>query len=176
MTRDSTAANSDGDVSPIKSKLPRVGTTIFTVMSTLANDWHASDITVTAGATQGLGTTIMCATHPGDVVIVIELAYDSSTYRRLNWAAAKPVLLQMTLSRDGYAIPWERIATTVGPRTRMIMINSPHNPTGSALNLTDIEALKYIVRGTDILILSGEAYDGLRHESICRHLELAAFY
>ena len=186
MKRDSTAATSDGDVSPLKSKLPRVGTTTFTVASTLASEKssvnlgqgfpnfdcdstlvaaisdamqngfnqyppmtgmpalrEASDITVTAGATQGLLTAIICTVHPGDEVIVIEPAYDSYI-PAIELAGGKPVLVQMTLSGDGYAIPWERIATPVGPRTRMIMINSQHNPTGSVLNLADIEALEYI--------------------------------
>ncbi|AMP00666.1 aminotransferase class-V family protein [Collimonas arenae] len=236
MKRDSTVATSDGGAGPLKSKLPRVGTTIFTVMSTLASEKSAvnlgqgfpdfdcdpalvnavsdamkngfnqyppmtgvpalrqaiaakieklyghsydpaTDITVTAGATQGLLTAIMCAVHPGDEVIVIEPAYDSYV-PAIELAGGKPVLVQMTLGADGYAIPWDQIAAAVSPRTRMIMINSPHNPTGSVLNLADIEALKDIVRGTDILILSDEVYehmvyDGLRHESICRHPELA---
>ncbi|SFB31263.1 methionine aminotransferase [Collimonas sp. OK607] len=221
----------------LQSKLPKVGTTIFTVMSTLASEKSAvnlgqgfpdfdcdpvlvdavsdamkngfnqyppmagvpalrqaiaakieklygysydpaTDITVTAGATQGLLTAIMCTVHAGDEVIVIEPAYDSYV-PAIELAGGKPVLVQMTLSADGYAIPWDRIAAAVTPRTRMIMINSPHNPTGSVLTLADIAALKDIVRGTGILILSDEVYehmvfDGVRHESICRHPELAA--
>ncbi|WP_281416071.1 pyridoxal phosphate-dependent aminotransferase [Collimonas antrihumi] len=221
----------------LQSKLPKVGTTIFTVMSTLASEKSAvnlgqgfpdfdcdpvlvdavtdamkngfnqyppmagvpalrqaiaakieklyghsydpaTDITVTAGATQGLLTAILCAVHTGDEVIVIEPAYDSYA-PAIELAGGKPVLVQMTLGADGYAIPWDRIAAAVSPRTRMIMINSPHNPTGSVLTLADIEALKDIVRGTGILILSDEVYehmvfDGVRHESICRHPELAA--
>jgi len=227
----------DRAVEQLQSKLPKVGTTIFTVMSTLASEKSAvnlgqgfpdfdcdpvlvdavtdamkngfnqyppmagvpalrqaiaakieklygysydpaTDITVTAGATQGLLTAIMCTVHAGDEVIVIEPAYDSYV-PAIELAGGTPVLVQMTLGAEGYAIPWDRIAAAVSPRTRMIMINSPHNPTGSVLTLADIEALKEIVRGTGILILSDEVYehmvfDGVRHESICRHPELAA--
>jgi methionine aminotransferase len=227
----------DRAATQLQSKLPKVGTTIFTVMSTLASEKSAvnlgqgfpdfdcdpvlvdavgdamkngfnqyppmagvpalrqaiaakieklyghnydpaTDITVTAGATQGLLTAIMCTVHAGDEVIVIEPAYDSYV-PAIELAGGKPVPVQMTLGAGGYAIPWDRIAAAVSPRTRMIMINSPHNPTGSVLTPADIEALKDIVRGTGILILSDEVYehmvfDGVRHESICRHPELAA--
>ncbi|NKI69898.1 aminotransferase class I/II-fold pyridoxal phosphate-dependent enzyme [Collimonas pratensis] len=236
MKRDSIDSNNKAASRQLTSKLPRVGTTIFTVMSTLASEKKAvnlgqgfpdfncdpalvdavssamqdgfnqyppmagvpalrqaiaskieaiygyrydaaSDITVTAGATQGLLTAIMCAVHPGDEVIVIEPAYDSYV-PAIELAGGKPVLVQMVVGADGYSIPWQQIATAVTGRTRMIMINSPHNPTGSVLSLADIEALKDIVRGTDILILSDEVYehmvfDGARHESVCRHPELA---
>ena len=236
MKRDSIDSNSQAASRQLTSKLPRVGTTIFTVMSTLASEKKAvnlgqgfpdfncdpalvdavsgamqdgfnqyppmpgvpalrqaiaskietiygyrydaaSDITVTAGATQGLLTAIMCAVHPGDEVIVIEPAYDSYV-PAIELAGGKPVLVQMVVGADGYSIPWPQIAAAVTARTRMIMINSPHNPTGSVLSLADIEALKAIVRGSDILILSDEVYehmvfDGARHESVCRHPELA---
>ncbi|WP_061946051.1 pyridoxal phosphate-dependent aminotransferase [Collimonas pratensis] len=236
MKRDSIDSNNKAASRQLTSKLPRVGTTIFTVMSTLASEKKAvnlgqgfpdfncdpalvdavssamqdgfnqyppmagvpalrqaiaskietiygyrydaaSDITVTAGATQGLLTAIMCAVHPGDEVIVIEPAYDSYV-PAIELAGGKPVLVQMVVGADGYSIPWQQIAAAVTGRTRMIMINSPHNPTGSVLSLADIEALKDIVRGTDILILSDEVYehmvfDGARHESVCRHPELA---
>lgn len=236
MKRDSIDSNNKAASRQLTSKLPRVGTTIFTVMSTLASEKSAvnlgqgfpdfncdpalvdavsgamkdgfnqyppmagvpalrqaiaskietiygyrydaaSEITVTAGATQGLLTAIMCAVHPGDEVIVIEPAYDSYV-PAIELAGGKPVLVQMVVGADGYSIPWQQVAAAVTGRTRMIMINSPHNPTGSVLTLADIEALKGIVRGSDILILSDEVYehmvfDGARHESVCRHPELA---
>jgi methionine aminotransferase len=231
------AASADTKPTQLQSRLPKVGTTIFTVMSTLASEKSAvnlgqgfpdfdcdpalvdavsgamkngfnqyppmpgvpalrqaiaakiekiyghsydpaTEITVTAGATQGLLTAIMCAVHPGDEVIVIEPAYDSYV-PSIELAGGKPVLVQMTLGANGYQVPWDRIAAAVSPRTRMIMINSPHNPTGSVLKPADIAALKDIVRGTEILILSDEVYehmvfDGARHESVCRDPELAA--
>jgi methionine aminotransferase len=85
----------------------------------------------------------------------------------------------MEVTDAGYAVPWASVAAAVTPRTRLIMVNSPHNPTGSVLRGADIAALTDIVRGTDILVLSDEVYehmvyDGHRHESVCRHPELAA--
>jgi methionine aminotransferase len=84
----------------------------------------------------------------------------------------------MQLDASGYSVPWEAIAAAVTPRTRMIVINSPHNPTGSILRRSDLDTLAAIVDGTDILILSDEVYehmvyDGQRHESVCRHPVLA---
>ena len=136
-----------------------------------------SEITVTAGATQALLTAIMCSVHAGDEVIVLEPAFDSYL-PAIQLAGGTPVLVQMTLGPDGYAVPWDRVAAAVTPRTRLIMINSPHNPTGAIFRDADIAALADIVRGTDILIVSDEVYehmvyDGAEHASICRDAELA---
>ncbi len=136
-----------------------------------------AEITVTAGATQALTTAILCCVHPGDEVIVIEPAYDSYL-PAIELAGGVPVTVSMVLGDEGYTVPWDRIAAAVTPRTRLIVINSPHNPTGSVLRAADIAALTGIVRGTDILILSDEVYehmvfDGQRHESLCRYPELA---
>ena len=138
----------------------------------------ATEITVTAGATQGILTSVLCCVHPGDEVIVIEPAYDSYV-PAIQLAGGIPVFVQMEVSDAGYAVPWHKVAAAVTPRTRLIMVNSPHNPTGSVLRGADIAALTDIVRGTDILVLSDEVYehmvyDGHRHESVCRHPELAA--
>jgi len=138
----------------------------------------ASEITVTAGATQALTTAILCCVHPGDEVIVIEPAYDSYL-PAIALAGGVPALVQMEVGPQGYSVPWAKVGAAVTPKTRLIIINSPHNPTGSILRASDIEALAGIVRGSDILILSDEVYehmvyDGVRHESICRHPELAA--
>ena len=138
----------------------------------------ATEITVTAGATQGILTAILCCVHPGDEVIVIEPAYDSYV-PAIELAGGKPVLVSMEIGQNGYAIAWDQLAAAVTPKTRLIIINSPHNPTGSILNGDDIRALKEIVRDTQILLLSDEVYehmvyDGLPHESVCRHPELAA--
>jgi len=137
----------------------------------------ATEITVTAGATQALTTAILCCVHVGDEVIVIEPAYDSYL-PAIALAGGVPVLVQMTLGDAGYSVPWDQIAAAVTPRTRLIIINSPHNPTGSVLRAADMRALADVVRGTDILILSDEVYehmvyDGQRHESVCRYPELA---
>ncbi|MDQ1816809.1 pyridoxal phosphate-dependent aminotransferase [Massilia sp. CCM 9210] len=137
----------------------------------------ASEITVTAGATQALTTAILCCVHPGDEVIVIEPAYDSYL-PAITLAGGVPVPVAMELGEQGYTVPWDQIAAAVTPRTRLIVINTPHNPTGSILRAADLRALSDIVRGSDIVILSDEVYehmvyDGERHESVCRYPELA---
>jgi methionine aminotransferase len=128
-----------------------------------------SEITVTAGATQALTTAILCCVHPGDEVIVIEPTYDSYV-PAITLAGGVPVLVQMETGASGYSVPWAKVAAAVTPRTRLIIINTPHNPTGSVLRASDLQALADIVRGTDILLLSDEVYehmvyDGARHES-----------
>lgn len=138
----------------------------------------SSDITITAGATEALTTAILCCVHAGDEVIVIEPAYDSYL-PAIELAGGVPVLVSMQLGEHGYTVPWQQVAAALTPRTRLIIINSPHNPTGSVLRASDIAALADIVRGTEVLILSDEVYehmvfDGQRHESLCRHRELAA--
>jgi methionine aminotransferase len=138
----------------------------------------ASEITVTAGATQAILTAVLCCVHPGDEVIIIEPVYDSYV-PAIELAGGTPVPVQMEVGPDGYSVPWAKVAAAVTAKTRLIMINSPHNPTGSVLREADIRALADIVRGTDILIMSDEVYehmvyDGARHESVCRHPELAA--
>ena len=137
----------------------------------------AAEITVTAGATQGIITAILCAVHPGDEVIVIEPAYDSYL-PSIRLAGGVPVTVQMRLGEAGYSVPWDRVAAAVTSRTRMIMMNTPHNPTGSILRAADLEALTSIVDGTDILVLSDEVYehmvyDGAEHASVSRHPVLA---
>jgi methionine aminotransferase len=136
-----------------------------------------NEITVTAGATQALLTAILCCVHPGDEVIVIEPAYDSYV-PAIELAGGRAVAVQMTVGADGYRVPWDAVAAAVTARTRLIIVNTPHNPTGSILRSADLDALADIVRGTDILLLSDEVYehmvyDGVRHESLCRHPELA---
>jgi methionine aminotransferase len=117
----------------------------------------ALDITVTAGATQALTTAILCCVHPGDEVIVIEPAFDSYL-PAIALAGGVAVPVSMRVGEDGYSIPWDRVAAAVTARTRLIIVNSPHNPTGSRLRRADIDALRGIVNGSDILILSDEVY------------------
>ncbi|MCS0588430.1 pyridoxal phosphate-dependent aminotransferase [Massilia norwichensis] len=220
----------------LKSRLPAVGTTVFTLMSALAAEHgavnlgqgfpdfgcdprlldlvdeamraglnqyppmtgvpllrqtiaakiaalygHAYDadteITVTAGATQALTTAILCAVHPGDEVIIIEPAYDSYL-PTVQLAGGVPVTVSMRVDDKGYSVPWDEVAAAVSPRTRMIVINTPHNPTGTILRQSDLDTLAGIVAGTDILILSDEVYehmvyDGQQHASVSRHPALA---
>jgi methionine aminotransferase len=94
-------------------------------------------------------------------------------------AGGEPVLVQMEVApHGGFSVPWARVEAAVTSRTRMIIINTPHNPTGSVLRAADMEALRAIVRDTDILILSDEVYehmvyDGQCHESMCCYPDLA---
>jgi methionine aminotransferase len=136
-----------------------------------------AEITVTAGATQALTTAILCAIHPGDEVIVIEPAYDSYL-PAIALAGGSAVTVAMEVDQQGYRVPWDKIAAAITPRTRMILLNTPHNPTGSVLRAHDLDQLAQVLAGTDILLLSDEVYehmvyDGQRHESVSRHPELA---
>ncbi|MGN6702902.1 MAG: aminotransferase class I/II-fold pyridoxal phosphate-dependent enzyme, partial [Burkholderiaceae bacterium] len=93
----------------------------------------STEITVTAGATQGLLTAILSVVHAGDEVIVIEPAYDSYV-PAIELAGGVPVFVQMTYDERGYSVPWDAVRTAVTPRTRLLIVNSPHNPTGSVLD------------------------------------------
>jgi methionine aminotransferase len=219
----------------IDSKLPRVGTTIFTVMSKLATDCGAinlsqgfpdfqadpslfeatframqaghnqyppmigmpalrtaiaakvetlygarydmdREITVTAGATQAIFTAIAAFVRAGDEVIVFEPVYDSYV-PAIETVGGKAVYARLAF--PGYQPDWDQVRTLLNPRTRMILINSPHNPTGSLLDAADLAALAELTRDTQIIVLSDEVYehivfDGERHESVARHPELAA--
>ncbi|SOY44001.1 methionine aminotransferase, PLP-dependent [Cupriavidus taiwanensis] len=230
MSADTTLA----PLTPPPSRLPGVGTTIFTVMSALAAEKNAvnlgqgfpdfdcdpsivdavagamraghnqyppmagvprlrqaiaakiaslyghqyswdSEVTVTAGATQGILTAILCAVHPGDEVIVLEPCYDSYLPAiELAGATAVPVALEA----PAFRVPFDKLAAAITPRTRMILINTPHNPTGTIWRAADMDQLAQILAGTDILLLSDEVYehmvyDGQPHESVSRHPELA---
>lgn len=230
-------ASPDVDAVRLASKLPTVGTTIFTVMSNLAAERKAvnlgqgfpdfdcdpalidmvstamkdgmnqyppmagavplraaiaakieslyghryhqdSEITVTAGATQAIFTTIQCCVHAGDEVLIIEPAFDCYV-PAVHLAGGVPVFVQMDIGADGYAVPWDKVAAATTSKTRLIIVNTPHNPTGSTSQEADMAALADIVRGTGILILADEVYehmvyDGARHESVCRYPDLAA--
>ena len=134
-----------------------------------------TEITVTAGATEGLFAAITTAVQPGDEVIIIEPAYDAYVpVIELN--GGRPVFVKMTF--PDYRVDWAALKKALTPKTRMIILNSPHNPTGSVLSAEDIQSLRDLVAGTDILILSDEVYehivfDGQRHESILRYPDLA---
>jgi methionine aminotransferase len=134
------------------------------------------EITVTAGATQAVLTAILCCVHPGDEVIVIEPMYDCYV-PAIELAGGKPVFI--SLEAPEYALPFDKLADAITPKTRLLIINSPHNPTGRVWRTADMQKLDEIVRGTDVLILSDEVYehmvfDGAPHESVCRYPDLAA--
>lgn len=135
-----------------------------------------SEITVTAGATQALFTAIAAFVGAGDEVIVFAPSYDSYV-PAIETVGGKAVYAR--LSFPDYRPDWDQVRALLTPRTRMIIINSPHNPTGSLLAAEDIAALAAVTRNTDIVVLSDEVYehivfDGARHESVARHAELAA--
>jgi methionine aminotransferase len=221
---------------PLVSRLPHVGTTVFTRMSQLAIDHGAvnlgqgfpdfacdpalvelvtdamraghnqyppmtglpalrqaiaakiettyghrydanTEITVTAGASQAIQSAILAVVHPGDEVIVIEPAYDCYA-PAIALAGGVVVPVTMRLDADGYRVEWSDVQAAVTPRTRMVVINTPHNPTGTILRQADLEALVAIVQDTQILVLSDEVYehmvfDGEPHASVARHPALA---
>ena len=140
----------------------------------------ATEITVTAGATQAIMCAILCCVHPGDEVVVIEPAYDCYL-PAIELAGGIAVTLGMRLTGDGFSIPWEVLAASLTAKTRLIILNSPNNPTGSVLSMADFNALADILknpRHRQILILSDEVYehmvyDQARHVSISSHPELA---
>ena len=165
---------------PMMSGVPALREAIAAKVATLYGHAYdaGSEITVTSGASQAVQTAILCCVHPGDEVIVIEPAYDCYL-PNIALAGGVAVPVSMELGAEGYSVPWQKLAAAVTPRTRLIIINSPHNPTGSILREADLHALADIVRGTDILVLSDEVYehmvfDGARHESVCRHPELVS--
>ena len=215
------------------SKLPNVGTTIFTVMSSLAVQHHAinlgqgfpdypmseelialvneamqkghnqyvhmngyiplreaiaekveylyqtrinpdTQITVTPGGTYALYTALTTILQPGDEVIVFEPAYDCYI-PAIEINGAKAIAVELTF--PDYAIDWAVVKNKITERTRAIMINSPHNPTGSVLSKDDIEQLRSIVKDTQIIIISDEVYEHLifdnkMHESILKYPDL----
>lgn len=222
-------------ISPtISSKLPWVGTTIFSVMSALARQNHAinlsqgfpdfpcdprltdyvaramregfnqyapmpglptlceeisqlvkamygysydpaTEITVTSGASEALYCAITAIVGEGDEVIVLEPAYDLYL-PAIELSGGIPV--RYALHPPDYRINWEHLKKLIGPKTRAILLNTPHNPTGTILEASDMAALAEIVRGTNIFIISDEVYehiifDGKTHQSMARYPELA---
>jgi aspartate/methionine/tyrosine aminotransferase len=133
------------------------------------------EITVIASASEGLYAAISALVHPGDEVIYFEPAFDSyAPIVRLQ--GATPIAIK--LSPNGFRIDWDEVAAAVTPRTRMIIVNTPHNPTATVFRSDDIARLGALTRGTDIVILSDEVYehvifDGVQHHSMARHPQLA---
>ncbi|HSK10105.1 MAG TPA: methionine aminotransferase [Vicinamibacterales bacterium] len=136
----------------------------------------ATEITITSGATEAMFCAISAFVRPGDEVLLFEPCYDSYVpVVRLN--GGLPVFV--TLRFPGYGIDWDEVRAAVSPRTRMVIVNSPHNPTGMVFGADDLRQLASILDGTNVILLSDEVYehvvfDGLRHESVCRLPDLAA--
>jgi methionine transaminase len=217
----------------ISSKLPHIGTTIFTVMSKLANEHNAinlsqgfpnfsaseelislvtsymkkgnnqyapmtgvqslreaiaqkveelygvvyhpeKEIIITSGATEALYAAITAVVRPGDEVIVFEPAYDSYV-PAIELNGGVPVYI--SLAPPHFAIDWNAVKQAITPKTKLIIINTPHNPAGSVLSVEDLKQLADIVRSTNIFLLGDEVYEhivfeGLSHQSLCLLPEL----
>jgi len=219
----------------VESRLPHVGTTIFTTMSALAQQHAAvnlgqgfpdfdcdprlveavdaamraghnqyppmtgvpalreavaakiealygrrydpgSEITITAGATQAILTAVLAVVHPGDEVIVLEPAYDSYE-PGIVLAGGKAV--HVPLAAGSFRPDFDAIGAALSPRTRAILVNTPHNPSATVWTADDMHRLAELLRATDVLLIADEVYehmvfDDARHESVARHPELAA--
>lgn len=220
---------------PLTSRLPEVGTTVFSVMSALAAQHQAvnlgqgfpdfacdpalihhvtqamqaghnqyppmpgiaalreaiatkiaalhartyraaDEITITAGATQAIITAILAVVHPGDEVIVLEPCYDSYVP---NIALAGGVVVRVPLTPGTFRPDFDKIAAAITPRTRALLINSPHNPSATIWSREDMLALQDLLAPTQVLLISDEVYehmvfDGAQHESAARFPGLAA--
>ena len=218
-----------------ETKLPKVGTTIFTVMSQLALEHKAvnlgqgfpdfavpqrlvdalsramaegrnqyapmhgipalrqaiaaktarcygrevnadTEITVTSGASEAIFDAVLAIVRPGEEVVVLDPCYDCYE-PAIDLAGG--IAVHVPLDPQDFTVDWQRVREAISPRTRMLMINSPHNPSGAMLTEGDMRELASLLRDTDIVLLSDEVYehivfDGARHESVLRHPELAA--
>ena len=135
----------------------------------------ASEITVTSGATEALFATLTALVHPGDEVLLFQPAYDSYV-PAIQLSGGTPVFV--TLRPPHYAIDWDAARRAITPRTRAIVLNSPHNPTGMILDAHDMHELQLLLEHTDAVVVSDEAYehivfDGARHESMSRYPAIA---
>ena len=128
-------------------------------------------MTVTSGATEALFDIISAFVRPGDEVMLFEPCYDAYVpVVRLNGGTPRFV----TLRAPDYRIDWDEVRRLLSPRTRLLIVNSPHNPTGAILQADDLRALAAALDGTGVIVLSDEVYehivfDGARHESLARH-------
>ncbi len=134
------------------------------------------EITITPGATQGIFCAIHALIRPGDEVIVFDPCYDS--YEPATVLAGGHCV-HVPLALPSFAIDWQRLSDAISPRTRLIVINSPHNPSGALLSRDDLDRLAALIRDRDIYLLSDEVYehlvfDGARHASVLAHEELYA--
>ena len=134
-----------------------------------------SEVTVTAGGTEAIFCAVQAVVHAGDEVILFDPAYDSyEPAVRL----AGGVAVRVPLCRPHFDVDWERVRSVAGPRTRLVIVNTPHNPSGAVFARSDLDALAAVLRGTDALVLADEVYehmvyDGATHHGILGHEELA---
>ncbi len=149
----------------------------------ISNDWRKrnnvkidadTEITVTPGATYGISTAFATILEAGDEAIVLEPAYDSYI-PGIEMCGAKAVLVQ--LNYPSFSVDWNKVKDAITPKTKCIIFNTPHNPTGAVLSLQDLNTLADIIRDTNIVLISDEVYeqlifDGLKHHSVLEHSEL----
>ncbi|MCQ2029293.1 pyridoxal phosphate-dependent aminotransferase [Stutzerimonas zhaodongensis] len=133
-----------------------------------------SEVTITPGATQAIFCAIHAVIRPGDEVIVFDPCYDS--YEPAVELAGG-LCIHQPLSLPDFTIDWQKLADAITPRTRMIVLNTPHNPSGALIDLADLDRLASLIRDKDIYLLSDEVYehlvfDGHEHASVLRHEEL----
>ena len=135
----------------------------------------ATEICVTAGATEALFSTLTALVHPGDEVLLFQPAYDSYG-PAVQLSGGLPVFV--TLRPPEYRVDWDDVARALTPRTRVILVNSPHNPTGMVFDANDLRALGRVLQRTGAVVVADEVYehivfDGARHESMARYPEIA---
>jgi methionine aminotransferase len=133
------------------------------------------EVTITAGASQAIYTVLSSMIRENDEVIIFEPSYDLFA-PTIEINQGKPIYVK--LEQPNYTIDWEKVQKLITPKTRMIILNNPHNPTGSILKAHDFDELQRIVNGTDIMILADESlqhlvYDGYEHHSISKYKNLA---
>nr|WP_288256143.1 pyridoxal phosphate-dependent aminotransferase [uncultured Pseudomonas sp.] len=133
-----------------------------------------SEITITPGATEAIFCAVQALIHPGDEAIVLDPCYDSYE-PSVELAGGRCVHVPLALL--DFAVDWQRLADAITPRTRLIFLNSPHNPSGALLTRADLDKLAELIRGRDIHVISDEVYehliyDGARHASVLAHDEL----
>ena len=136
----------------------------------------AGEILITSGATEALFSTLTALVRPGDEVVLFQPAYDSYM-PAVHLSGGTPIFV--TLRGPGYRVDWDEVRRVVTPRTRAIVINTPHNPTGTILDDSDMRELASVLQQTDAVVVSDEVYehivfDGARHASVARYPEIAS--